>query len=300
MSLFVYVVDFGVKHSTYSQTWKVNLIAEHKIDPEIIIFGSSVGEAGIDPLILNRECGLSSFNCCIDGTRFSQYKGLIDEYNAYSVSNKCVVMVETYFSFEPTCSLTSIERYAAHIRNQRIYNALVAVQPDLAWKCRYIPFYKLIAVSHVYYKNAAIGWANYLKGVDLLNGSSGQAPVDRGWDPDQDEHLKSMKLFQAEVNDRVLQNYRDAIVRIAASGRKVVLVLPPFYQEMHNVVDFTLMRETLRSLSTNSNTLFLDYSESHITTEKQNFYNAGHLNRKGASTFSRELAEGLMRNGIGR
>src|ERR1041385_4065284 len=76
-----YGVKLGVRNSTYAQYAKVNIIADHKAKPTIAIFGSSVGEVGLNARMINDSLHTSAYNFSIDGTRFTQYKGLISELN---------------------------------------------------------------------------------------------------------------------------------------------------------------------------------------------------------------------------
>jgi hypothetical protein len=299
MSLFMRVLDFGVRRSTLMQTWKVNQIASHARDPEIMVFGSSVGEVAVDPSILEQATGCTAFNCCIDGTPFAQYKGLIDEFVSYRVTNRCVVLVETYFSFTRVESLNEIGRYAAHLSNPNIYRSLAAVQPGLAWKCRYVPFYKLVAVSHVYYKDAAIGWINWSKGAGLAGSGGGYYPVAGSWEAGQDEELLKRKFFNIEIDKEIVNAYRDTVSKLAQDGRRVVLVLPPFYRDVSaKITDFTPIRESLAAFSSCSNVVFMDFSLGELGSHKEYFYNAHHLNRTGAQLFSQELGANLAKLGV--
>ena len=80
---FITILDFGVKSNTLDQTGKVNLVMKHDMDPNIVIFGSSVSEVGISPHIIEKITNRSCYNFSISGTRFKQYKCLIDEFNEY-------------------------------------------------------------------------------------------------------------------------------------------------------------------------------------------------------------------------
>ena len=155
-----YGLEAGARHVTTGDMGKVNTIAEHKIDPAIAVFGSSVGEAGIDPRILQQRTSLSTYNFCIDGTRYMQYKGLIDEFAMHSKNNKYILFAESYFSFERVDAIHKMELYMAHLGNSNIYNALYEIQPGLVWKCRWVPFYKYITATDAYYKNVWAGWKN--------------------------------------------------------------------------------------------------------------------------------------------
>ncbi len=288
-----WAIDFGVRHSDSEQTGKINKIVNHSIDPDIIVFGSSVSEVGVSSRIIQAGTGASVFNCSLNGTRFMQYKGMIDEFISYSKNNKYVILVETYFSFEKTDALAFIDRYLAHINNQYLFNSLYAIQPDLAWKCRYVPFYKYVAATHVYYKNAVIGWKNFIKKTQS-DTSLGYAPVDSDWQSDADEAIKNTPHFDISIDGPTAECYRETVQELEKRGKKVIIVLMPMYTEMlKRVTDLTPLRNKLNEMSSATGARFLDFSTSGLCAEKQFFYNSNHLNRPGSVVFSAVLADSL-------
>ena len=287
-----FVIDFGARHSYDAQTGKVNKIMNHEIDPSIIIFGASSGEVGIDPSFIQQTTHLSAFNCSIDGTRFMQYKSLINEFQSYTKNDEYVLLAETCFSFEKIGALTSIERYLPHINNDNIYHSLFMIQPDLTWKCRHIPFYKYIAASHVYYKNSVLGWKNFLK--KYKDTSLGYIAIDRAWEADADEAIRSTAPFAIQLDTAIINEYVKTIQSIQKNGKKVIILLTPVYTEMlKRITDFTPLRKELALISEETGSRFLDFSIGDLCTDKTLFYNSMHLNLKGSSKFSAILADSL-------
>jgi hypothetical protein len=87
LSVIQYLINFGVKNGKKDQIGKVNLVMSHQIKPQIICFGSSVGEVGFNSRIISEKLKKTVFNCSIDGTSWIQYKGLIEEFAKYSNEN---------------------------------------------------------------------------------------------------------------------------------------------------------------------------------------------------------------------
>jgi|GEM_PF-1295111 len=291
--LFNAMVISGVSKSAKGQLGKVNRICNHENTPAIAIFGSSVGEVGINAPLLQAQTGLSVFNFSIDGTRFQQYKGLIDEFASNNNTTKFVVLTETYFSFAKVDALTEPERYLANISNNNVYKSLYSIQPDMIWKSRYVPFYKYTLVSHTFYMAAMDGWKRRFKntGTDSL---AGYTPVYRNWEADQDSIMKKLKPFSIETDASVIAAYKDCISRLRAKGIQVLIVLPPVYMTvLKTKTDFTPLRTTLRSVAKESNCVFWDFSESRMCDDKSFFYNSNHLNSKGAGNFGLVLADSI-------
>ena len=294
ISVITFILDIGVRHSDFEQTGKVNKICSHSIDPDIIIFGSSVSEVGINSSILSNNIGISVYNCSLNGTRYMQYKGLIEEFNTYSKNNKYVVLVETYFSFEQGNALAYAERYLSRLDDKYLYNDLYDLQPDLVWKCKYVPFYKYIALSKDYYKNSVIGWKNILLKNVKNDDDLGFYPVDRNWEADADEAIKNTTAFEIKIDSSIVYNYINSIKNLQKNGKKVIIVLTPMYFKILNTkTDFTPLRKELTKIAQITGVRFLDFSNCDISNNKNNYYNTNHLNYKGANIFSSVLSDSL-------
>jgi len=291
------LIDFGVRRSSFEQYGKVNSICSRTIDPQLIVFGSSVSEVGVSPAILAQRTGLNVYNASIDGTRFQQLTGLIRYFNTYSTNCKTVVLCETYFTFSRIDAISKLDRYLANLDNDLIYHSLYKMQPDLVWKCRHIPLYKFIVQDKDYYKNSFNGWKNFISGnTNKTDAQLGYYPVDRMWEADQDEVLKAIKPFKIEIDQEILAEYEKTIVELEKKHRNVVIVLPPVYKKISNeITDFTPLRNTFRYLASKYNCHFFDFSINEIGDRKQYFYNSNHVNLQGSMLFSQLLADSLIR-----
>lgn len=294
LSFLLFILSFGVNRIREGQTGKVNIVMNHELDPEIAIFGSSVSEVGIDSKIVTNKTKKSCYNLSINGTRFSQYKCLIDELNSYSKNNKTIVLVETYFSFEPIDQITSLDFYLAHIGNENIYVALHKIDPELIWKSRYIPFYKFIPATHIYYKNAIKGWINYLNNSNNIDTLQGYTPVNRDWELDADLAIKKTTKFDIIIQEEIVRDYEQNILKMQKLNKKVIIVLTPMYSEKFKLVtNIKPLIAVLKKIASNTNAIFLDFSSSKICDDKINFYNSNHLNLRGSKIFSNQIADSL-------
>lgn len=300
LSVIQYLINFGVKNCKKDQIGKVNLVMSHQIKPQIICFGSSVGEVGFNSRIISEKLKKTVFNCSIDGTSWIQYKGLIEEFAKYSNENELMVFMESYFTFQNPKQVSSLERYIAHLNNENLYQSLANQQPDLLWKCKYVPFYQFVPVTHVYYKNSLKGWFSYIKSFKEVDSLLGQTPVNRPWEVDQDEFLKSGKSFIIALDEDVINTYIQDLLTLKKQGKKVVIVLSPFFKglEENKLTDFNPLRTKFKMISAQTGFPFLDFTKSEISNCKKNFYNSNHLNSFGANLFSYALADSLKVNGI--
>lgn len=300
LSVTQYTINFGVKQGKKDQIGKVNQLMSHQINPQLICFGSSVGEVGFNSRIVSEKLKKSVYNCSIDGTSYIQYKGLIEEFVNYSNNNELIVFMESYFTFQNPKQVSSLERYIAHLNNVNLYKSLANQQPDLLWKCKYVPFYQFIPVTHVFYKNSVKGWLSFIKGSEEIDSLQGQTPVYRSWEADQDEFLESGKSFTIALDDEVISTYIKDLLSLKKQGKKVVIVFPPVYRglEKSGLTDFGPIRNKFKMISAQTGFPFIDFTESEMSNDKVYFYNSNHLNSVGADIFSASLSDSLILNRI--
>ena len=291
--LFDWFIMTGVSKSAKGQLGKVNKICNQIDLPQIAIFGSSVGEVGINAPLLQKKTNKSVYNFCIDGTPFSQYYGLINEISG-TKNTELVVMAEAYFSLERKTALSEFQRYIANIQHDNIYNSLYKIQPDIVWKARYVPMYKYTVFSHLFYLSSIEGWSHFLKKNTPKDTLLGFTPVFRNWELDQDEAIKKIKPFKIVLDTTVIAEYKKTIKNLKNQHKNVVIVMTPIYSAVSNTLtDFEPMRKTFKAIAAETECKFLDFSQNKICNDKSFFYNSNHLNNKGADIFSSALADSL-------
>lgn len=292
--VFSFFVDKGVRHSRDEGFQKVNEIMEWRKDPDVISFGSSVGEKGFDSKRVAELTGWYVYNSCIDGTNFEQYKALIRAYNAYSSKKSVVLFFEAYFALQKLDAISSVERYAAYMNNDLVYNGLHNIDPDLIWKARFIPLYKNTILDHTYYKAAFTGWRSLLTHKKITDSLFGFVPAYRSWEPDQDAALDARQHSATFVDSEVVKDYIQIISELQSKGKQVVIVIPPVYKRFYaEKLDYGPLERVLDSVSRMTGCKFWDFKTSQLGDGKVNFYNSTHLNYNGALTFAGELADSL-------
>jgi len=296
---FSRLVDLGVKYSGDAEFIKVNKIMTERIDPNILAFGSSVGEKSFNSNLVAARTGLTAYNCCIDGTNFEQYKGLIEEYNTYSSKESIVLLIESYFSLQQLQGISSIERFCAYLNNPHVYADLSRIDPGITWKSKYIPLYKNTVVDHTYYRAAFNGWRSHLLHKGEQDSLQGFLPKYSDWEVDQDAIINNMLSFRISIDEKVVSDYAKMISMLRLHGKRVVIILPPIYDRLYKEkTDFSPLRHVLDSVARVTGCIFMDFSLSAITHDKRYFYNTNHLNYKGSLLFSQQLADSLKRRFI--
>lgn len=291
--LLIFYLILDLKKNTTSVFSKPLKICNHTHLPQIAIFGSSVSEVGFDCDVIASATQKTVYNFSLNGTRFLQCKGLIDELSATSPNTTTVILCESIFSFKKLDAVNDIERFLPCIFNKNVYQSLYNLQPELTFKCRYVPFYKYIVASNNYYAQSIIGWKNFIKHYNPVDSLNGQVRVYRNWAADQDSIWENAKTIPVVIDSNIVLSYKQTINNLVKNNKKVIITIPPMYMPKgQKIVDITEFRNTLKSLANNISVFYFDFSESMIN--KKYFYNAHHLNALGATVFSKAFTDSLQ------
>jgi hypothetical protein len=283
-----------VSNSDQDQTGNVNLFMQHRIDPNILVLGSSVAEVGFNSNLISDKCGLSVYNGAIDGTKIIQSKFVIDEFLSYSSNCNYIVIGLAFFSFSEITSLTEPSRFLAHFSNKHVKENVRAISPELYTKLKFVPFYSFTQTKHSYYKNAVFGARNIIKGkkpvADNLNGF---VPHHTEWN---DSRITEDQFGTEIINisPGSVAAFTEIVKQIKASRITPILVITPMYingqKFFKNYNDFLL---TAKSIGAEAQVPVWDFSKSDIVLNEDFYYNNGHLNSKGADLFSAQVADSI-------
>jgi hypothetical protein len=290
-----FLIVYGVKNAENGQSGKVSVLMSHKIDPEIMIFGASNGEAGIIPDLMEKKLKFTAFNMSIDGTSLLQYRLLAEEFNDYSKNCKYVIFSLNPFSMENEVLPSSPNRYYAWIENKHIDNNPLLNSTKEMWRYKNIPLYGFVIYDQTFYKSSMDGWGHILgkPTLESCRKNKGWNKVNLKWGENN-----SLKTLQTNYNSNVsIENYqilKELIHDINKNGRKVIIVLMPVQKDLADrFVTLDPLRKTLKNLTSDSN-YFFDYTnESKIVNNKTYFYNYTHLNAEGARYFTNNLIKDI-------
>jgi len=287
-------IAYFVSLSGDSQTGKVNLVMGHKIDSNIIIFGSSVAEVGFNSNVIESNLNKSVYNLAIDGTPILKSEFLIDEFLSYSEKCDTIMIGLAFFSFSKMEEMTEPARYLAHKPNKYLKENIKEVAPELHAKLYNVPFYSFIVADHTYYKNAYLGLKNAInKEVFYGNPEKGFIGHDeKYYDTSRSDSLK----IDIEFSEKVIERFKQVVKKIKSHNITPILIITPMHingQSFYN--NYKEYINVAKDISNETNTRLIDFSKSDITKEDKYFYNNGHLNKLGAFTFSKNVCDSLVR-----
>ncbi|MEO0797080.1 MAG: hypothetical protein AAFX93_18140 [Verrucomicrobiota bacterium] len=286
-------VTFGAKHSSKNWTGKINSVFGHAIDPEFILFGSSVADVGFDAPLFQELTQMSAFNAAIDGTALRQNQALIHEFIGYSEDCEYLAIGISFFSFTNSKGpLTQPTRWYAQIGNENIDTMFRQNVPDLYWKVRWLPGYAFTQYSATFYKDSAYGWLNYLKGQRYTSATLGSMLQDRPYDEAEAISPSQFDTKLIQIDSAFVSQVEQLLQEIRAKGIRVILIRFPMYIDgQRTFKNYSEVSDVIRQELIQPGDIFIDFSDHPLCNDKTYFYNNGHVNRDGAQKVTEEIAK---------
>ncbi len=285
-------LSYLVSCSGNAQTGKVNLVMTHKIDPNLVIFGSSVAEVGFNSALIAKKLNKTVYNLALDGTPILKSECLIDEFLSYNKNCDTILIGLVYLCYSEMEGINMPSRFLAHKSNKFVIENFSIISPNLTKKLNYAPFYSFIVADQNYYKNAFIGLKNLINDnktpIDPKMGflSNNAIYVDTR---NSKSNLDTIHIIQKSI-DRQMK----ILSKIKSKGITPILVITPMHiNGQRSFVNFESYTNTAKKIALKTNTRIIDFSQSEIAKNNRYFYNNGHLNSLGARSFTLSLCDSL-------
>ncbi len=258
-------------------------VLNHRLDPDIMIFGPSTVLRHFSPPIIKEVTGLTSWNMGYDGMFFLEYNALIKEFLTYSQHCKYLIIgCNPYLGKD--WIIMRPDFFYSFLGEQNVYSSLHNIDPQPMFLAKYLPGYKLTLLNRSYYWSMAYP----PRKPDSLC----------GYEPITDTGHKFddfIKPFNEPCDEFVLSELRQTVDKAVQKGMKVILVMPPIYYKGYKLIlNAELIKSKYRSMA-KDNVYFLDYSTDSISRSVENFQNYSHLNMTGATKFSYTFAHDFLR-----
>lgn len=288
--LFVaYGLDWFITRNLHRSDAKMfttyNTIYNDSLKSNAIIMGSSRGQVQYSPYIIESITGLNCYNISVDGRCIDAEVVLYDIYCQHAPKPKYIIQNIDCGTLQMSNGYER-EQYLPYLNDRKLYN-LICENEKYTWIDRWFPLIRYAGYREVI--KEGIGVKNKMSRPDMYKG---YVSYEKEWNG-SDFNLIDTIGFDCnpqavEIFDRYLANcQRDSI--------KVILVYAPFYigatEKMGSAVDS--MFSFYQSFANRYGCEILNYTYDSLCYDTANFYNAGHLNRKGAEMFSTKLAYDL-------
>jgi len=292
--LFFYLLCLGVdiflkhilRYSYSGETEVWNDVLSGTVNADIIIVGASRSLTGIDCQVIRKTTDMTCYNLSANWqTPYLQFARFYT-YLKYNKKPKVVFLSVQHGSLQ-VASPNRPYYLFPYLHEDIINKALSRENPRLKY-VKYIPLYGF-AISDT---SVVINIFKKMLGKDVPHWAPrvlGYRAIDNGWDVDKFNSFK--EKYPNGLKDAIMQkginDFEEFIQAVRDIESRLLIVYMPIQQQAHPyMLNQDEVFTVYENLSNKYGFPFLNYYGHPITLEQDNFYNAQHLNSRGAGKFS--------------
>ncbi|WP_299396365.1 hypothetical protein [uncultured Gelidibacter sp.] len=289
LSVLTLAVDKGLRKTNDDLYGDWNRLFTNNINDDIIIVGNSRAKVHFDPSIIEDITGYSSYNLGKDATNLFLQQPIINSILA-NAKPKYIVLSLDIGSFQKKSEIFEKEQYLPYLNKPYIFPILSQVDSKVSIE-RLFPLVKYRGQ----YKIVKTGLKSNLYPANTYTLQKGYFNWERSWNSDFDNFKKTMGENQIVLStseiDEGLTLLNDIIIKCRKRGVEVILCQTPRYKELYSYFpQKQLVDLKIENLAKESDVMYFDFSYLSIYDNKEMFYNASHLNSKGATILSHEFS----------
>lgn len=297
LAAIIYGINFGMdilisnkfQHNTNRKYVGWNEIIHQQLNADIVIMGSSRAWVQYNPFVLDSILSINSYNLGIDGSNINRQ---ITKYNVYAHYQnsipKCILINIDYVSTLFCGTGYEREQFFPMMIDPYLRKEICQVEP-FSFPELYIPIYRYTTYKGLY---LVLKEASY-NGMSIYKGYQGQESLWNG------EAYNDMEIFHFQPDERALEMFNDFLRERQSEGIQIIFCYAPIYSGLTEKVDnMEEVYNIYETLSQRFQIPIIDYNYDKMCSDTTLFYNATHLNKKGAEIFSVKLAHDLDSLGI--
>lgn len=277
-------------HGEYT-VW--NDILESKVNSDIIINGSSRAYVQINPSIIADSLQTTCYNFGLNGHNFWLENFRFNTFIDKNKKPKIVIQSLDVFTLSKTPDLFNSQQFLPYMLfNHKIYMATRSYNGFKVWDF-ILPAYRYIGLKKIY-ETAFNMFLNRPNKTKRIKGYEGQ---NKKWNNDFDKAKKTMPFVDMPFDDETISLFDQYLYKCKTNNIKLIFVYSPEYIEGQKFAkNRPQIFDLYNSFSKKYNILFYDYSNDSISYQKKYFYNTLHLNKEGATLFTKKLILDLKKD----
>lgn len=271
------------KYSGEIEVW--NDIYSGKITADIAVYGSSRAWVHVDSQVLEDSMKTSVYNFGMNGHNFWLQYLRHKEYLACNKQPRLILQSVDAFTLEKRENLYQAEQFLPYMLwNNDIYT----------FTRSYIGFNLFeYFIPLIRYSGRTAEILDILRNGETAENcrKKGFTAVDRTWGDDLKKAQIQKKSYAITFDPESILLFEAFIRECREKQIELILVYTPEYIEGQKFISNRgRLINLYKEYGKKYHLTFLDYSGDEICLDKNLFYNASHLNRRGAEIFSRKLA----------
>lgn len=285
-----WVLDIAItnnlRHSNARMFSTYNAIYSDSLQCDAVIMGSSRGQVQYNVQILDSIAGLNCYNLSVDGRCIDAEEVIYNAYCHHAPKPRIIIQNIDWGTLQMSNGYER-EQYLPYLNKDDIYKR-IRVNEGFNWADRWLPLVRYAGYRNVIFEGLGLP----AKMSRPSNMYKGYIPMDLVWDGSAFRQIDTLGFT---CNPQAVDIFDRYLSECQKEGVRVVMVYAPFYigatRKMGPDVDS--MFAMYQSFAKKYNCQILNYTYDSICYDTLNFYNASHLNHRGADLFSTKLAHDL-------
>lgn len=282
------IITHNLKRSDARMFSTYNAIYSDTLQCDAVVMGSSRGQVQYDVRILDSIAGLNCYNISVDGRCIDAEVVIYNAYRHHALKPKVIIQNIDWGTLQMSNGYER-EQYLPYLDKDDLYRQTKESE-GFNWADRWLPL-----VRYAGYRNAIFEGLGLLAKMARPNNIyKGYIAVDAPWNGSTFDQIDTLDF---ECNPEAVTIFDRYLAECQEEGIHMVMVYAPFYigatYKMGTAVDS--MFALYQSFADRYGCDILNYTYDSISFDTLNFYNASHLNRRGAELFSTKLAKDLKK-----
>jgi len=287
------IVNIGLRKPGVSDN-SFNEIYHGGLNNDVLIMGPSRALKQFSPAILDSYLNTSCYNIGIDGWPFHLEEAMFKTYSLHNRKPKYIIQSIGWGIMNIRHDFFGYENFLPYVNDTIVHEYTKDLDGAFTWSERYFPLFRY----NNHFDLIKAGILSYFgKNKYQSKSYKGFIPIRDGWNGKFEEVKRTEpSSFLFMKNDSTIRELDNFLTYCDDSGIKVIFVYAPtYYDATQLMTNSTDMHNLFSSLAGKHNIPILDYANDSICYSKEFFFDSNHLNDKGASKFSRHLAEDLKK-----
>lgn len=264
------------------QSW--NDLFRGDLQCDAVVMGSSRGWVQYSPFIIDSVLGTDCYNISLDGRCIDAEVVKYKVYCQHNPKPKLIIQNVDYGTLALSNGYER-EQFLPYLQDGLLFN-LTKESEGFTWADRYLPLVRYAGYFQVI--KEGLGLRNKLNRYPLYKGYFGR---NEQWDGSAFEAIESIDFCH---NPKAVEIFGDYLAQCKADDIEVIMVFAPIYIGVtQKVDDVQCVFDFYDSIAYKFGYPVLNYTFDSISYDTAYFYNASHLNKKGAELFSKKLAADL-------
>lgn len=265
--------------------FKPSYVASGTIDADILVHGPSRAVYHVVPNIIEDSTDLKTYNIALNASAINEQLLIFKLYLNHNKAPK-VIALEMHRGYlrEAANLYLHSSNYVPFLNEENILMQ-VKEQDYFLYQLNYFPGLKYFYHSNNLLNEIAKGALQYWKGSKEVNFTKGFQAKNKEWITG----LPTYKYFpeRIEHSEKLLNGYKDFIELAQKNDVEVIFFTAPLYQAP--AYENTIIHD----LAEEYDIPYWEYNYMPLNQDTTFFYDATHLNKKGATLFSMDFASDM-------